>query len=66
MLEKQILTDFAAQVPQLKGPIIASRYDACVVKEEAGREYLPTVTRERVLQNETYTIVTTQECLIVE
>lgn len=46
-------TDFAAQVPQLERAVVAARHDAGVVQQEAGRQNLPAVARQGVLQSHT-------------
>ena len=44
------LTGNAPKVPELEGAIVTSRYDAIAIIEELGRKGLPTVTRQRRLQ----------------
>lgn len=46
-----LLTDFAAQVPEFEGPVVAPRDDPCVVQQELGRQHFSTVACECVLRD---------------
>lgn len=48
-----VLTDFAAQIPKLEGPVVTSGNNARVVQQELGRQHFATVARECVLGEKT-------------
>lgn len=48
-----VLTDFAAQIPELEGPVVTSGNNARVVQQELGRQYFAAVARECVLGEKT-------------
>lgn len=48
--EVGFLTNFAAEVPELEGPVMTPRNNACIVQQELGRENFTTVTCQGVLR----------------
>lgn len=44
------LTNFAAEVPELEGPVMTPRNNACIVQQELGRQNFTTVTCQGVLR----------------
>lgn len=45
-----ILTNFAAEVPELEGPVMTSWNNACIVQQELGWQNFTAVTCQSVLR----------------
>lgn len=51
--ETDFLTDFAAEIPELEGPVMTSGNNARIVQQELGRQHFAAVSCERVLGERT-------------